>query len=411
MRILFLTHYFPPEVNAPASRTFEHCKVWAKQGHEIVALTNVPNHPAGRIYPGFRNRLWQKETMNGIQVVRMLTITAPNRGVVRRSLNYAFYMVASMVYSLFLPRADVVISTSPQFLCGLAGYFVSRIKRVPWVLEIRDIWPESVTTVGAIKQGRLIRMLEWLEHFVYRKADRIISVTDSFVPRIAASCGDPGKIHVIKNGVDLEFFKPNVGTGSLRESLNLQSRFVAAYVGTHGMAHGLDVILDAAVLLRDRPDVVLLMAGDGAERARLAERRASLQLDNVLMLGQLPKEQMPEIWGLTDVSLVLLRNQPLFNAVLPSKIFEAMGMAVPIILGVQGESARLVSDSGGGICIQPENATDLAAAVRSMADNPTRARAMGKSGRVYVEQHFDRSALARRLEMVIRQLVEAPGRN
>lgn len=406
MRILFLTHYFPPEVNAPASRTFEHCKAWAKQGHQIIVLTNVPSHPAGRIYPGYRNRLWQTETMHGIQVVRMLTVTAPNKGVVRRSLNYAFYMMASIVYSLFLPRTDVVISTSPQFLCGLAGYFVSRCKRVPWVLEIRDIWPESVTTVGALKPGPVIRMLEWLEQFAYRKADRIISVTESFVPRIAAGCANRDKIHVIKNGVDLEFFKRDASRGdSFRASLNLQSKFVAAYVGTHGMAHGLDVILDAAVLLRDRADIVFVMAGDGAERQRLVERRSSLGLDNVLILGQLPKQQMPELWGLTDVSLVLLRNQPLFDTVLPSKIFEAMGMSVPIILGVRGESARLLAESGGGLCIEPENAQELAAAVRTLADDRVQARAMGCRGRSYAEQHFSRSVLAGRMESVLVGLV------
>ncbi|MBW7881858.1 MAG: glycosyltransferase family 4 protein [Caldilineaceae bacterium] len=405
MHILFLTHYFPPEVNAPASRTFEHAKVWVGHGHEVMVLTNQPNHPAGRIYPGYRNRLHQKEELSGIQVRRMLTLTAPNRGFLRRTLNYLFYLVMAVLTAPFLPRVDVVVSTSPQFFCGLAGYLVSRIKRVPWVLEIRDLWPESIVTVGAMERSRTIRMLEWLEHFAYRHADRIVSVTDSFVPRIAAACGDPDKVVVIKNGVDLAFFNPDESGDELAASLGIGGRFVAAYVGTHGMAHGLDVILEAADRLRDRHDIVFVMAGDGAERERLVQKKEHMGLENLLILGQLPKQRMPSLWGMTGVSLVLLRNQPLFNTVLPSKLFEAMGMAKPIILGVRGESQRLLEQSGAGMAIEPENADELAAAVVALADDAERRRGMGLAGRRFVEEHFDRRKLAERFEQMLAELV------
>lgn len=401
MRILFLSHYFPPEVNAPASRTFEHCRVWVEQGHDVAVLTNVPNHPAGEVYPGYRNRLWQVESLSGVRVYRLLTLLAPNRGVLRRSANYGFYMVMAVLAAPFLPRPDVVVSTSPQFFCGLAGYFVSRIKRVPWVLEIRDLWPESITTVGALQPSRITRLLEWIEHFAYRKADRIVSVTDSFVERIAAHCGDPAKVAVIKNGVDLSFYVPQTSAAELARQLGVEGRFVAAYVGTHGMAHGLEVILRAADKLRERRDIVFLMAGDGAERERLIRDKEVLGLDNVLILGQMPKQMMPQLWGLTDVSLVLLRNRPLFNAVLPSKIFEAMGMAKPIILGVRGESQRLIEQSGAGICIEPENAEQLAQAVASLADDRSRCRAMGEAGRRTVERDFDRRRLAHVYEALL----------
>lgn len=401
MRILFLSHYFPPEVNAPASRTFEHCRVWVEQGHDVAVLTNVPNHPAGEVYPGYRNRLWQAESLSGVRVYRLLTLLAPNRGVLRRSANYGFYMVMAVLAAPFLPRPDVVVSTSPQFFCGLAGYFVSRIRRVPWVLEIRDLWPESITTVGALQPSRITRLLEWVEHFAYRKADRIVSVTDSFVERIAAHCDDPAKVVVIKNGVDLSFYVPQTNAAELARQLGVQGRFVAAYVGTHGMAHGLEVILRAADKLRERKDIVFLMAGDGAERDRLVRDKEALGLHNVLILGQMPKQMMPQLWGLTDVSLVLLRNRPLFNSVLPSKIFEAMGMAKPIILGVRGESQRLIEQSGAGICIEPENAEQLAQAVASLADDRSRCRAMGEAGRRTVERDFDRRRLAHHYEALL----------
>jgi glycosyltransferase involved in cell wall biosynthesis len=400
MKVLFLSHYFPPEVNAPASRTYEHCRVWAEHGHEVSVLTCAPNHPAGKVYPGYRNRLWQAETIDGIRVRRIWTVVAANRGVIWRSANYFSYLVIAIVSAPFLSRTDVVISTSPQFFCGIAGYFVSRLKRAPWILEIRDLWPESIVTVGALRPSRATRLLEWLEGFAYRKADRIVSVTDSFVERIAAKCDDPGKIVVIKNGVDLDFYRPGQPDRRLAREIGVEGRFVAAYVGTHGMAHGLGTILRAAERLKHREDIVFVLVGDGAERERLLREKQQLGLDNVLMLGQLPKDQMPRVWAITDVSLVLLRNQPLFERVLPSKVFEGMGAAKPIILGVRGESQRLVEASGGGLCIEPENAEELADAVTYLADDQPNCRAMGLAGRYYVEQHFDRRKLAKAFEMV-----------
>ena len=400
MRILFLCHYFPPEVNAPASRTFEHCREWVRAGHEATVLTNVPNHPAGKIYPGYRNALAQSETVADIKVYRLLTLLAANRGVMRRSLSYFFYLVMSTLAAPFLPRVDVVISTSPQFFCGLAGYLVSRIKRVPWVLEIRDLWPESIMAVGAINRSLTLRWLVWLAKFAYRKADLILCVTDSFKTAIIAEGIPAAKIEVIKNGVDLEFFSPERSLGPEAGRIpgldNTQGKFVLSYVGTHGMAHGLDTVLKAAELLRDLPNVLFLLVGDGAEREHLLKQRDIMRLDNVVFLEQQPKTRMPAIWAVTDVSLVMLKDQPLFRTVIPSKIFESMAMMKPVILGVQGESEALLEASGAGLCVQPESAVQLARAVRRLYDNPDERRAMGLAGRSFVEQHFDRQVLAAR---------------
>ncbi len=407
MRILFLTHYFPPEVNAPASRTFEHCREWVRNGHEVHILTCVPNHPAGRIYRGYRNRILQHETRDGIHVHRVLTLPAPNAGFIGRSLNYFFYLVMATLVAPFLPKPAVVVSTSPQFFCGLAGYLVSRLKRVPWVLEIRDLWPESIVTVGAMRESGITRALARLESFAYRKADAIVSVTESFVAHIEAR-GGRGKVTVITNGVDLKFFQPVEDDQALATEFGVSGRFVAAYVGTHGMAHGLDTILRAAARLRDEPRVAFLLAGDGAERERLIQQRDALQLGNVFIVGQQPKERMPGIWALTDVSLVLLRKSPTFESVIPSKIFEAMGMARPIILGVRGESRRIVEAAGAGLCIEPENDAELADAVRQLANDPEHARALGATGRRFVERHYDRRVLAARYEQLLADVALPP---
>lgn len=406
MRILFLSHYFPPEVNAPASRTFDHCRAWALAGHDVTVVTCVPNHPHGHVFEGYRNRLYQTESRDGIRVVRLLTYATANEGTLRRTANYVLYMLMAMAAAPFLPRADVVVSTSPQFFNGLAGFFVSAMRRVPWVLEIRDLWPESILAVGAIRNRRIIGALERLEAFAYRKADAIVSVTESFVAPIEAR-GGRGKVSVIRNGVDLKLFHRRDYDRELAAGLGLSGRFVAAYVGTHGMAHGLGVILDAAQKLRARSDIVFLLVGDGADKQNLLTRREAMGLANVVMLDQLPKEKMPALWSICAASLVLLRKADLFNQVIPSKIFESMAMGKPVILGVGGESLRIITEAGAGIGIQPENADDLAEAVRRLADDHALYACLADAGPVYVAAHFDRLDLAGRFLALLKGLAPA----
>ena len=404
MKVLFLSHYFPPEVNAPASRTYEHCREWAALGHEVTVVTCAPNHPRGKVYPGYRNRLWQREEMDGIQVVRLWTYVTANEGFLKRTLNYVSYMVSALLAAPFLPKADVVITTSPQFFNGLAGVLVGPLKRAPWVLEIRDLWPESIVTVGAIRNRRIIRVLEWLEMLAYRRADHIVPVTDAFRDYMVRKGIPAEKIAVIKNGVDLARYRPEGADPGLRAELGLGGKFVAAYVGTHGMAHHLETVLEAARLLRNVPDVVFLLVGDGAERARLLQLKESMDLENVVMLPQQPKERMPAVWAASDVSLVLLKKSDLFKTVIPSKIFESLAMQRPVVLGVEGEARQIVEAADAGIGIEPENAAELAAAVVALARDPERRSRMGYSGRAYVEAHFDRRVLARRYLEVLQSV-------
>ncbi len=401
MHILFLSHYFPPEVNAPASRTFEHCRQWVRDGHRVTVVTCAPNHPRGKVYPGYRNRLYAREEKDGITIVRVWTYVTANEGFLKRTLNYVSYMAAAIVAAPFIQKADIVISTSPQFFNGLAGYVVSRMKRAPWVLEIRDLWPESILAVGAIKNPFIIHLLEWLELFAYRQADRIVPVTDAFQRYIEGKGIPKEKISVIKNGADLTLYKPVTGTNRLAESLGVQGKFVAAYLGTHGMAHHLETVLYAAQRLREYPDIVLILAGDGAERQRLAALRNELGLDNVLMLDQQPKEQMPWLWALSDVSLILLKKSDLFKTVIPSKIFESMAMEKPIILGVEGESANIVRAADAGYCIEPENAEELANRLLDLHADEALCEKLGANGRIHVSNFYDRKELAKRFEQLL----------
>jgi len=407
MRILFLSHYFPPEVNAPASRTFEHCREWVKNGHQVTIVTCAPNHPGGKVYAGYRNKLYQWDERDGIKVLRLWTYLAANEGFIKRIMNYVSFMISCIFAIPFMPKSDIVITTSPQFFNGLAGYFVSRLKRIPWLLEIRDLWPESILAVGAIKNKKVIRMLEGIETFAYKKADRIVSVTESFTHHIQARGVDPDKIQVIKNGVDLSLFNDMADGASLRDELGIGDRFVASYVGTHGMAHGLETVLRAADRLRDNKNIVFLLVGDGAEKANLSRLKEEMELDNVIMVDQQPKEKMPEIWAITDVSLVLLKKLDLFLSVIPSKIFESMAMGKPIVLGVMGESAEIINDAGSGIPIEPENDEELANTVEKLFVDQALVSNMCKSGKEYVVKYFDRKKLAKVFEHTLESTIVA----
>jgi len=396
LKVLFFTHYYPPEVNAPASRTSEHCRAWAESGAQVTVVTCAPNHPHGKLYPGFKNKLWQTETRDGVKVVRLWTWLAANEGFLPRVLNYVSYMVMAVLALPFLPRADVVVTTSPQFFCGLVGFFARAVKRAPWVLEIRDIWPESILAVGAMKKGLAIRFLEWLEAFAYRQADAIVSLTRGFVPHIAARCGDASKIAILMNGADLSAFTRTGDAAEVKRKLGLEGKFVGAYVGTHGMAHGLDTILNAAELLKGDPRFAFLMAGGGAEEARLRAERDRRGLDNVVMLGQRPKAEMPALWSATDASLILLKRSDTFKTVYPSKMSEAMAMQCPIILGVEGEAKDVLDAAQAGVAITPENAPQLADAMRRLADDPALCEQFGRAGRAYADVHLDRAKVAAR---------------
>ncbi len=408
MRILFLTHYFPPEGNAPAARVYNMARRWVRYGHEVEVITGVPNVPAGKVYPGYRNRLHQMEEMEGVRVRRVWTWLAPNKGTVRRSLNYLSYAVASVAAGLFVKRPDVLLATSPQFLCGCAGALLSRWRRVPFILEIRDIWPESIAAVGAVRKSFVLRQLERLEQWMYRRAARIVTVGEGYRDRLVERGVSAERIAVIPNAPDWDLFSPRPPDEEIRREYDLANRFVVAYVGTIGMASGLHVVLRAAAALKKqkRDDIVFLLVGDGAicDDLRRAAQRESL--DNVRFTGLQPKARIPAFLATADACLVHLKRQPLFRSVLPSKMLEAAAMAKPIILGVEGYAADLLAQMQAGIAIEPENAETLVAAIEQLAREPERAKQMGLAGYRYVREHFNLDTLAGVYESLLREVTE-----
>lgn len=362
MHILFLTDNFPPEVNAPASRTFEHCREWIRAGHKVTVITGSPNFPKGKVYEGYSNRLYQSEDVEGIKVIRVWTYITANQGFVRRTLDYQSFMVSAIVASPLVRRVDVVVGTSPQFFTACAAYVVSRCKRIPFVFELRDLWPESIKAVGAMEASLPIKLLEKVELFLYRKAAYIVSVTHSFRHRLGQRGIDENKIGVVTNGVDISRFQPREKDPELVARLGLAGKFVAGYIGTHGMAHDLEVILETAAKLRTTPGgdaYVFILLGDGARKQSLKEQARDRGLDNVLFIDSVSKEDVARYWSLLDVSIIHLKKTEIFTAVIPSKLFECMGMGIPILHGVAGESADIVNKTGTGLVFEPGNVEEL----------------------------------------------------
>lgn len=394
--ILFLSHYFPPEGNAPASRVHGLCRHWVRTDQDVQVVTCAPNVPDGKVYEGYRNALHHAEEIDGIPTLRVWTYLAANKGTTKRILNYLSFMVSASIAALFVRRPDVVIATSPQFFCGWAGAMVSWMRGVPFILEIRDIWPESIVTVGAMRNARLVRALEWLELRMYAAATHIVTVGDGYREQLCAKGVAAEKITVISNGVDKEAFRPCPPDPAVRERWGLGDRFVCAYVGTIGMASGLEVVLRAGRMLteRGRDDIHFLIVGDGAVRAELQAEAARLGVRNVTFTGRLNREQIPPLLATIDTCLVHLKKRDLFTTVMPSKIFEAAAMGKPIVLGVGGHAADLVRRAGCGMCIEPENETDLVAVLERMADDRALTTSLGQAGREYIVRRFDRGALA-----------------
>ena len=371
MNILFLTDNFPPEGNAPATRTFEHAREWVKAGHKVKIITCAPNFPEGKVFKGYKNRWLSKENIQGIDIWRVKTYITANEGLVRRTIDYISFMISSLFFGLFTRNIDVVIGTSPQFFTVISAWALARLKGVPFVFELRDIWPASITAVGAMKGSSLIKILEKLELFLYHQADLIISVTQSFKYELVNRGVPDNKIKVVLNGVDLSKYKPlEKKDDEFSNKYKLQDKFVAGYIGTHGLAHALDNIVKAAEILKDEKDIKILFAGGGADRSRLESVIETKGISNVIMIPRQPKENMQKIWSLCNVSLVSLKNTPLFSKVIPSKIFESMAMKLPIIISVpEGESTEIVRKENLGLIVAPENPKKLAEAIMKMKKN------------------------------------------
>lgn len=407
MRILYISQYFPPEIGAPAVRVHDLARLWVQQGHEVTVLTGFPNHPTGVLNPAYRKkfrRLTVRESVDGIDVVRTWLLPLPNRKAFERILNYSSFMFSAALRGFFLKKYDVVISTSPQLLVGLSGLFISRLRGGKFIFEVRDLWPESLIATGTSGEDSFMyRALRRISSYLYRKADHVVVVTPAFKKYIAGhfDCV-PEKISVVANGVDLEWFEEaQAGYVPARNG-----KFVVSFIGTIGNAHGVEVILEAAQMLRESdPSVVFQIVGDGAERAKIQESVHRAGARNVRILPQQPRSKVPALIWDSDVCLVLLKQSEVFKTVIPTKMLEFMACGRPVILGVEGQAMEILEAAHGGVGIPPGNAEALAAAVIMLQAQPQLRELYGKNASAYIGENFSRKTTAMAYERLLFRLL------
>lgn len=403
MNILFLTDNFPPEVNAPATRTYEHCREWVKSGAEVTVVTCFPNFPQGKVYDGYKNKRKSTEWIDGIKVIRVWTYITKNEGFILRTLDYISFSVTSF-FAAISERFDIIIATSPQFFTALAGRTLSFWKRKPWIMEVRDLWPESIKTVGAMKDNMFIRYFEKEEKWCYKSATRIVTVTDKFKTIIKEKGITDDKIEVVKNGANLNLYQPRPKEQSLVRKLNLENKVVLGYIGTHGMAHNLGFILDCAKrMMESHPSLHFLFIGDGAEKGKLLQKVKTENIRNVTMLDSIPKDEVSDHLSILDAAIINLKKSDLFTTVIPSKIFETSAMEIPILLGVDGEARSIVEQYGAGVFYEPENEGDFIQKVDQLFSNPDQIEKY-KTGCQKLAQDFDRKKLAVKMLDIINDI-------
>lgn len=400
------SHYFTPEIGAPSARIFDFSKEWMDAGHEVQVVTCFPNHPVGKLYEGYKGGLYMHERLSGIEVHRHWTYVTPNKGFVKKTLGHVSFIPGAILGSNpHLKRPDVAVATSPTLFAAMVGAWTGTRYRIPFVMDVRDLWPAIFVELGVLKNPYLIRFLEMGELALYRRSARVVTVTEAFKENLTGRGISPGKVRTITNGADTDFWTPQEKPNGLMRELALEDKFVALYIGAHGISHALTKVIEAAALVQDRREIQFVFVGDGAEKPGLMEHAKALGLTNIRFLDPVDKLKVREFYALADVCLVPLRNIPLFKTFIPSKMFEIMSMARPIIGSVAGEPAEILKKSKGAVVVEPEDSQAIADAVLFLYQNPGVCRKLGDAGRRFVRAHYSRAALARQYLNVIQEAI------
>jgi putative colanic acid biosynthesis glycosyltransferase WcaI len=410
MRVLFLTPYYPPELGAPQARIYELALRLEKLGHEVSVLTTFPNYPSGIVPQEWRGKFFWHGIDQGIRVYRIWSFATPNKGFYKRILSQLSFTVLAALAGALLPSVDVIVVESPPLFDGFAGMFLSAVKRAPYVFNVADLWPDAAIEMGMLNNPTLIRLAKAMELFFYRHAALILAVTAGVRQAIVGKGIAAGKVALFRNAVDARFFSPRPGTSEVRRQCGVaESDFVVMYAGTLGLGQQLDAIIDAAGIFQQEGDraVKFLLFGDGAERETLEHKAQQLRLENLRFLGLQPKARMPELLSAADCVLVSIRDVPALHSALPTKMFEAMACARPVVLVARGEAAEVLSEAGAGVCALPGNPASIRDAIRQVRQDPGKACVMGQRGREYAALHFNRDQRAHELSEMLEKLLPA----
>ncbi|MGI9185283.1 MAG: glycosyltransferase family 4 protein [Solirubrobacteraceae bacterium] len=404
MRFLFVSHYFYPEVGAPQTRILETAQRLTAAGHEVSVLTGFPNYPDGVIPKEYRRRALQRERLGEIRLIRSAVYPSANSGFARRLLNHASFALSCLLAAPMAQRPDVIVAETPPLFTAVSGVLIARGWRAPLILNVADLWPESAVQLGMLSDPRAIRAATILETFAYRHA-AAITVPTAGMRTTLVGRGEPGdKVVHLPNAVDIGRF--GVGTGSECPA-NGDQRPRVIYCGTVGLAQGVGTIVQAAHELRTMgAEIDFLIVGDGAEREGLAQLARERGLSNVRFAGRVPREDVPSLIGSSDVAVLSLRDVPLFEDALPTKLLEYMAAGLPVVASAAGDVSRLLSRADAGVACAPADARALATGIRRVTEDPARAREMGANGRRYVRAHYSRDAFVSSLERIAESLTQ-----
>lgn len=407
MKILFITDNFPPEVNAPATRTFEHCREWVKLGADVTVITCFPNFPKGEVYEGYKNSLYKFEIMEGIKVLRVWSYITSNSGFIKRIFDFISFSITAFAFGLHI-STDVIIATSPQFFTALAGRTLAKITRKPWIMEVRDLWPEQILAISEMKRNLLIKYLEKEAYWCYKSADRIVTVTDSYKKKIIARGINGRKIHIVKNGFSsagIRLEKDQIDT--TLKKYNIPDKLIVGYIGTHGLSQNLPFVIEALKDFSDLPDVLFLFVGDGAAKEACISLTRELSITNIRFLPQVEKQEVYRLISRIDIALVPLKKEELFKTVIPSKIFEQAAFGKPILLGVDGEARELIESTKSGLYFEPENREDFIAQLKVLIENKN-IRDQLAHGALQLAKQYSREMLAQEMLHIIKNVGSNP---
>lgn len=407
MRVLILSQYYSPE---PVPKPSELAQALTARGHEVTVLTGYPNYPSGDLYEGYRLRPLQRTSIDGIRVIRAFEYPYHGTRAVGRLVNYASFMLSAPIASLLAPRFDVIYVWHPPLSVGVAAAIIARMRRVRFIYDVQDIWPESAILSGLLRDGALVRFMGRLERWIYRRADHLLVVTPGARENLEAKGVPREKISVAKHWIDDTVFTgPTVSGSEVRAEHRWGDRFIVLFAGNLGLVQGLDTVLDAAALLPAESNARIVMVGDGADRQRLQERVRSLGLeDRVQFLPRRPIEAMPPLLAAADALLVHLKKSDLSRLVIPTKTLAYLAAGRPIIMAMEGAAADLVSDAGAGIVLPSGDPAALASAIETMRGLPAPSRAgMGSRAVQYLSAHFTKSVVIPEYEALLARLAGA----
>ncbi len=400
MRILYLTQYFPPEAGATQTRAYEMANNWVRLGHQVTILTEFPNHPSGIIPPTYKGKVFERSTLDGIEVLRVWVKASPVKNFRNRMLFYLTYMVNASLAGIFFTHGkyDLLYATSPPLFVGGAAIGLSLFKRIPMIFEVRDLWPESAVALGELSNPKAIALATKLEQMCYRRSMQVVVVTQGIYNRLVQRGISKDKLFLLPNGAntDLFTFSQN-GRDRIRREMGLENKFVCLYAGIHGLAQGLETIIGAAKLLQSSPEFHFILIGDGPKKAEIVSLANSYALPNLTLLPEKPREQIPDFLSAADVALIPLKKAEIFKGALPSKIFDAWACERPVLLSIDGEARMVVENVMGGIFIPPEDPIKMSEALINLKNSPGERAQMGINGLTYTRKNHSRAVLAEKL--------------